>query len=332
MDVRRRPSRTSGISRTVGLALSLWKMPSRQQRDATTAALPPFELVVEQHGRALLRFCVAEGGAPSAPRIASRRPCSPPCARTRSCATRRGTRVAVRDRGPQGDRPAPRERACARAGRRHRDARGRRAAGPRAPALWAQVAGLPDKQRRAVPCATVATSRTARSPRSWRPARPPRGATSSRGSRVSRRRTRMRHADLTKRPPRPSSGHAKRASKPEIAALRARLRAGIPEPDDAMGPAACRPVAAARARGRPPDLAFERHDSPLGRIVVGATAEGLVRVGPGGGRGRGARGARRTRLAAHPRASREPLGEPASSSTSTSAAAAGASTCRSTGA
>jgi methylated-DNA-[protein]-cysteine S-methyltransferase len=27
------------------------------------------------------------------------------------------------------------------------------------------------------------------------------------------------------------------------------------------------------------DVAFERHDSPLGRILVGATAEGLVRVG-----------------------------------------------------
>jgi methylated-DNA-[protein]-cysteine S-methyltransferase len=41
-----------------------------------------------------------------------------------------------------------------------------------------------------------------------------------------------------------------------------------------------RDALAARAEAeRLVDVAFELHDSPLGRLIIGATSEGLVRVG-----------------------------------------------------
>ena len=38
-------------------------MPSRPRSRAAAPALPPFERVLEEHGRAVLRFCIAEAGA-----------------------------------------------------------------------------------------------------------------------------------------------------------------------------------------------------------------------------------------------------------------------------
>lgn len=65
---------------------------------------------------------------------------------------------------------------------------------------------------------------------------------------------------------------------PEIAALAAQLSASGPADDTAW--ALVRERVAARAlEDSLADVAVERHDSPLGRIVLGATAAGLVRVG-----------------------------------------------------
>ena len=65
---------------------------------------------------------------------------------------------------------------------------------------------------------------------------------------------------------------------PEIAALAAELR--LPERDDDAAWSTVRARVAARALDSGlADVAVELHDSPLGRIVLGATDAGLVRVG-----------------------------------------------------
>lgn len=65
---------------------------------------------------------------------------------------------------------------------------------------------------------------------------------------------------------------------PEIAALAAELSASGPRDDAAWALVRERVATRALADGLA-DVAVERHDSPLGRIVLGATAAGLVRVG-----------------------------------------------------
>ena len=61
------------------------------------------------------------------------------------------------------------------------------------------------------------------------------------------------------------------------------LEQSLREPDDGPAPAAWermrRDLAGAAERSGLIDVAFERHDSPLGTILLGATREGLVRVG-----------------------------------------------------
>ena len=79
----------------------------------------------------------------------------------------------------------------------------------------------------------------------------------------SARRTDMKNDDLT----------------PEIAALAAELAAPAAGADDASWERLRDRVAARALATGLADVAVERHDSPLGRIVLGATEAGLVRVG-----------------------------------------------------
>jgi methylated-DNA-[protein]-cysteine S-methyltransferase len=61
-------------------------------------------------------------------------------------------------------------------------------------------------------------------------------------------------------------------------ALERALR-GVPDPDPAAWARARRAFAAGAAGEGLADVAVERHDSPLGTLVLGATEAGLVRVG-----------------------------------------------------
>lgn len=58
-----------------------------------------------------------------------------------------------------------------------------------------------------------------------------------------------------------------------------KLLSGIKGPDSAAWARMRRELAERATAEGLIDVAFERHDSPLGSIVLGATAEGLVRVG-----------------------------------------------------
>src|SRR5262249_31439534 len=104
---------------------------------------------------------------------------------------------------------------------------------------------------------------------------PPRAATSSRGWRGCARRCED-EISRSRRLRRPTGmkNHTSRASK----SLESRLRRTAPphagrlaRPRDALAPRA-------DAEGLV-DVAFERHASPLGTLLLGATPHGLVRVG-----------------------------------------------------
>ena len=119
---------------------------------------------------------------------------------------------------------------------------------------------------------------------------------------------------------------------PEIEALALELSAHT-APDDATWQRLRTRVAAGALADGILDVAFERHDSPLGRIVLGATDVGVVRVGlPAEDED-----AVLDELAARvpPRVLRAPraaLHDARRSSTSTSPDAVAPSSCRSTGA
>jgi DNA-directed RNA polymerase specialized sigma24 family protein len=123
-------------------------MPARPRSEP--AALPPFEHVIERHGRALLRFCAAQAGRERAE----------DCFQETMLAALRGYRE-LRDPG------AVRAWLFAIAARKAVDAHRARGRGPepvadveplaagvapapRDPALWARVRRLPEKQRQAV--------------------------------------------------------------------------------------------------------------------------------------------------------------------------------------
>lgn len=124
-------------------------MPSRTRSRTAAPALPPFERVLERHGRAVLRFCVAEAGP----------------GRGEDC-FQETMLAALRAYAELRDPDAVRAWLFAIAARKvvdaHRasvrapepiadvDARGGAADVPRDGVLWACVARLPDKQRRAV--------------------------------------------------------------------------------------------------------------------------------------------------------------------------------------
>lgn len=125
-------------------------MPSRSQRSRSPATLPPFEHVVEQHGRAVLRFCAAEAGPERADdcfqetMLAALRAYG----ELRDPGALRGWLFAIAARkvidlhrsSARAPEPAPDIEALASVtDPPQRDA-----------ALWARVARLPDKQRRAM--------------------------------------------------------------------------------------------------------------------------------------------------------------------------------------
>lgn len=85
--------------------------------------------------------------------------------------------------------------------------------------------------------------------------------------RISRKPVRGRRTDMTNDEP-----------TPEIAALAAQLRTPARDDDAAWNRVRVHVAAHALAGGLA-DVAVELHDSPLGRIVLGATDAGLVRVG-----------------------------------------------------
>lgn len=124
-------------------------MTSRSRSRAAAPALPPFERVLEQHGRAVLRFCVAEAGQE----------------RGEDC-FQETVLAALRAYAGLRDPDAVRAWLFAIAARKvvdaHRagvrapepvadvDAHGAVADAPRDGVLWARVSRLPEKQRLAV--------------------------------------------------------------------------------------------------------------------------------------------------------------------------------------
>lgn len=113
-------------------------------------ALPPFEHVVEQHGRAVLRYCVAEAGAERGEdcfqetMLAALRA----YAEVRDAGAIRGWLFAIAAR-----KVIDAHRAVVRAPEAVEEIAALARADERAPrdvALWARVARLPEKQRRAV--------------------------------------------------------------------------------------------------------------------------------------------------------------------------------------
>jgi RNA polymerase sigma factor (sigma-70 family) len=127
-------------------------MPSRPRSRTTSSALAPFERVLEQHGRTILRFCVAEAGPE----------------RGQDC-FQETMLAALRGYGELRDATAVRAWLLAIAARKvvdqHRTSvrapepvedvdvhagTGASSASQDDAALWQRVARLPDKQRRAV--------------------------------------------------------------------------------------------------------------------------------------------------------------------------------------
>lgn len=124
-------------------------MSSRSRPRPGSVQLPPFELVLEQHGRALLRFCVAEAGADRADdcfqetMLAALRAYpelrDPPAVRAWLFAIAARKVIDVHRVATRAPEPVDHIEALASVEAVTHDL-----------ALWAQVARLPDKQRRAV--------------------------------------------------------------------------------------------------------------------------------------------------------------------------------------
>jgi len=125
-------------------------MPSRTRSRAAAPALPPFERVLEEHGRAVLRFCVAEAGPERGEDCFQETILAAldAYATLRDAGAVRGWLLTIAAR-----KVVDQHRARERAPDPVADVDVHAAAGPEPAhdgALWARVARLPEKQRRAV--------------------------------------------------------------------------------------------------------------------------------------------------------------------------------------
>ena len=129
--------------------------------------LPPFQTLLDAHGRDVHRFLIATVGPVDCRRLLPGDVAGGPARLPAAAGRLQPARLAVHDRPPQGDRSRPRPRPPGHAGgRARRAARGGGRAGPGPTAvtavsdadLWTAVAALPDKQRTAVALRFIADS------------------------------------------------------------------------------------------------------------------------------------------------------------------------------